>query len=47
MRAEGEKNAAYYKNPVLNSALTFLEPLPVGLLITIASAALLRRNARR
>ncbi len=31
-----------YANPLVNAALTFLEPLPVGLLMTVISAALLR-----
>jgi len=34
-----------YQNPLVNMAYTFLEPLPVGLLITFYSAALLRRKA--
>jgi hypothetical protein len=33
-----------YKNPFVNAALTFLEPLPVGLLVAVISAALLRRK---
>jgi len=33
-----------YDNPLINSALTFLEPLPVGLIITLVSAAILRRK---
>jgi hypothetical protein len=33
-----------YDNPVTNAAYTFLEPFPVGLLITIISAAALRRR---
>lgn len=35
-----------YKNPFLNAAYTFLEPLPVGLLAALISAALLRRKTR-
>ncbi len=34
-----------YQNPLINAAYTVMEPLPVGLLITLISAALLRRNA--
>jgi Protein of unknown function (DUF4199) len=34
-----------YQNPLVNMAYTIMEPLPVGLLITLISAALLRRNA--
>jgi hypothetical protein len=33
-----------YQNPLVNIAYTLLEPLPVGLLITVISAALLRRK---
>lgn len=33
-----------YKNPLINAAFTFLEPLPVGLLLTIISAGALRRK---
>jgi hypothetical protein len=35
-----------YQNPLVNMAYTFMEPLPVGLVITLISAALLRRKAR-
>ena len=31
-----------YQNPFVNMAYTFLEPLPVGLLLTLISAAILR-----
>jgi len=34
-----------YQNPFVNMAYTLMEPLPVGLLITLISAALLRRKA--
>jgi hypothetical protein len=34
-----------YQNPLINMAYTFMEPLPVGLLISLISAALLRRKA--
>ena len=33
-----------YQNPLVNMAYTFIEPLPVGLLITLISAVLLRRK---
>jgi hypothetical protein len=33
-----------YKNPIVNIAYTFIEPLPVGFLITLISAAVLRRK---
>ena len=35
-----------YKNPLYNSALTFLEPFPVGLLITVTSAGILRKKRK-
>ena len=31
-------------NPLTNAAMTFLEPFPVGLMVTLASAAILRRK---
>src|SRR5262249_22769073 len=33
-----------YQNPFINMAYTFIEPLPVGLLITLISAVVLRRK---
>jgi hypothetical protein len=35
---------AMYDNPLVNAAFTFLEPFPVGLLMTVLSAALLRQR---
>jgi len=35
-----------YENPLFNSAMTFLEPFPIGLGITLISAAVLRKKAR-
>ena len=35
-----------YKNPLINIAITFLEPLPVGLLFTLVSAGVLSRKRR-
>jgi len=32
------------RNPFINVAMTFVEPLPVGLLVTLISAAILRRK---
>ena len=37
---------AFYKNPLANIAMTFLEPLPVGLLFTLISAWALSRKRR-
>jgi hypothetical protein len=33
-----------YQNPLVNMAYTFMEPLPVGLILTLISAAILRRK---
>src|SRR5271155_51837 len=35
-----------YQNPFVNMAYTFIEPFPVGLIITLISAAVLRRKSR-
>jgi len=35
-----------YENPFFNVAMTFLEPFPVGLAITLLSAAILRKKPR-
>lgn len=36
--------AKYYQNPLFNSAITFMEVFPVGLIVTLVSAAILRRK---
>jgi len=36
-----------YQNPLFNSAITFVEPAPVGLVIALVSAAVLRRRRDR
>jgi hypothetical protein len=33
-----------YKNPLFNSAITFLEPFSIGLIVSFLSAAILRRR---
>jgi len=38
--------AVWYQNPLLNAGATLLEPLPVGILITLISAAILRKKRR-
>ena len=40
-----QRSQQLYQNPFVNMAYTFMEPLPVGLLITLISAAVLRRKA--
>jgi hypothetical protein len=42
--AELNKVKQDYNNPLINMAYTFIEPFPVGLLITLISAAILRRK---
>jgi uncharacterized protein DUF4199 len=39
--------AKHYTNPLYNSAITFMEVFPVGLIVTLVSAAILRRKPRR
>lgn len=43
-QAELQEFATRYHDPVYNSAVTFCEPLPVGLLVSLISAAMLRRR---
>ena len=40
-----DKLKVLYKNPFMNMAMTFIEPFPVGLVITLLSAAVLRKKA--
>ncbi|HXF41150.1 MAG TPA: DUF4199 domain-containing protein [Blastocatellia bacterium] len=35
---------AMYDNPFINAAITFVEPFPVGLIVTFISAAILRKK---
>jgi amino acid transporter len=35
-----------YRNPLINAAVTFIEPFPVGLLVTLVGAATLSRRRR-
>ena len=46
-KAEMDKMVVMYKNPVYNAALTFMEPLPVGLLVALISAAVLSRRKKQ
>jgi hypothetical protein len=39
-----QRSAQLYQNPFVNMAYTFIEPFPVGLVITLVSAAILRRK---
>jgi hypothetical protein len=46
-KAEMEKFAVMYKNPLYNAALTIMEPLPVGLIVALISAGALSRRRKR
>ncbi|MHB8503280.1 MAG: DUF4199 domain-containing protein [Candidatus Acidiferrales bacterium] len=39
-----KKYKEMYDNPLLNAAMTFIEPFPIGLVITLLSAAFLKRK---
>jgi hypothetical protein len=39
-----QKMKVLYENPLINSAMTFIEPFPIGLIITLISAAILRKK---
>jgi len=41
---ELKKYKEMYDNPLMNAAITFIEPFPVGLLITLISATVLRKK---
>ena len=44
--AWSEKFAELYKNPLINVAMTFMEPLPVALIISLVSAGVLSRKKK-
>ena len=44
--ADLEKYAEWYKNPAINVAVTFLEPLPVALVMALVSAGVLSRRRK-
>jgi Protein of unknown function (DUF4199) len=44
--AEMQQFAKLYQNPAINAAITFLEPLPVGLVLALVSAGVLSRKRR-
>lgn len=43
-KAEMDKFAELYKNPLINVAITFIEPMPVALIIALISAGVLSRR---
>jgi len=44
--AEMQRFMKLYQNPAINAAITFLEPLPVGLVLAFVSAGILSRRRR-
>jgi hypothetical protein len=40
-----KKSRELYENPIYNAALTFIEPFPVGLVMTLISALVVKRKA--
>ena len=45
-KAEMEEFAEMYKNPLIMAAFTFMEPLPVALIVALVSAGVLSRRRR-
>ncbi|HUQ20836.1 MAG TPA: DUF4199 domain-containing protein [Gemmatimonadaceae bacterium] len=45
-KAEMDKFAVMYQNPLYNAAFTIMEPLPVGLIIALISAGVLSRRRK-
>ena len=46
IQAQLQEVQTYKDSPFLSAAMTFLEPFPVGLVITVISAAVLRRRPK-
>lgn len=44
MIKQGQQAKEMLKNPFINAAVTFTEPFPVGLIVTLISAAVLRKQ---
>ena len=44
--ADLQRFAKLYQNPAINAAVTFIEPLPVGLVLALVSAGILSRKRR-
>ena len=45
-QAEMKKFAEMYRNPLFNSAITFMEPLPVAVVFALVSAGILSRRRK-
>jgi hypothetical protein len=43
--AEAEQAKEWLANPLINGAVAFIEPFPVGILVSLISAAVLRRRS--
>lgn len=43
-KKEVEQMKEMLRNPAINAAMTFIEPFPVGLVVTLVSAGILRRR---
>ena len=43
-KQEMDQMKAMYDNPLTNAAITFIEPFPVGLIVTLVSAGILRKR---
>jgi hypothetical protein len=41
-----KKYRELYDNPLINAAMTFIEPFPIGLIVTLISAAVLRKKVQ-
>lgn len=46
-KAEMDRFAEMYDNPAINAAITFLEPLPVALIVALVSAGVLSTRRKR
>jgi hypothetical protein len=46
LRVEMDKFAVMYQNPFINSAFTFMEPMPVALIISLVTAGVLSRRRK-
>lgn len=45
-KAAMDEFAELYKNPAINAAITFLEPLPVGLIVALVTAGVLSQRKK-
>lgn len=45
-KAELDRFTELYKNPAINAAITFLEPMPVALIVALVSAGVLSRRRK-